>query len=160
MGSPKNIKLLYLMPVIRHVHRHFGGQVLKPKKRAPIANLFMKYFFLQINNASLPASISLSLASLNMTNVSKQLDKALKSQILRVFCLFIFQPLFSSRAKGQVLEHHYGSICARACLSSPNFVLYSDRKHDQSPVQTRAPFVVRVEAKLINCQFSPLTLVR
>ena len=23
----------------RHVHRHFGGQVLKPKKRAPIAKI-------------------------------------------------------------------------------------------------------------------------
>jgi len=26
-----------IKPITRHVHRHFGGQVLKPKKRAPNA---------------------------------------------------------------------------------------------------------------------------
>ena len=41
MGNDSKVnskKLCCVAP--RHVHRHFGGQVLKKKKRAPIAKIF------------------------------------------------------------------------------------------------------------------------
>jgi len=38
-GKWLNVFMTYLYLETRHVHRHFGGQVLKPKKRAPIAKM-------------------------------------------------------------------------------------------------------------------------
>src|SRR4029434_8419526 len=68
--------------------------------------------------------------------------------------------------------HRYGHMCCVLCLSlsfpfllllpgcvTPDCKMRCTWPGDQAALKdSRAPFVVRAEAKLINCPFSPLTL--
>jgi len=56
---------LYTLYIYRHVHTHFGGQVLKPKKRAPIAKKkFWQSWSISSNTLTMLSSTCVSSGSI------------------------------------------------------------------------------------------------
>ena len=65
-GESSIINNRRLILYVRHVHRHFGGQVLTPKKRHPSPKLFMK---LRITRGCVPTSSPLVIHGTCMSTI-------------------------------------------------------------------------------------------